>query len=169
MFSATFATPIQRVAASYLRAPFAHVAVGRVGSAIGSVAQRLVHAGAGDKRTKLRLLRSLLSPDERTIVFVQKKHVAKWVRDQLEIEGVPSAELHGDRSQGQRESALAAFAQGEIDVLVATDVASRGLDVPEVTPLIASDCLCLPMIATDVASRGLDVPEVTPRIASDCL
>ena len=144
MFSATFAAPIQRVAASYLRAPFAHVAVGRVGSAIGSVAQRLVHAGAGDKRTKLRLLRSLLSPNERTIVFVQKKHVAKWVRDQLEIEGVPSAELHGDRSQGQRESALAAFAQGEIDVLVATDVASRGLDVPEVTPLIASDCLSLP-------------------------
>ena len=108
MFSATFAPPIQRVAASYaahlptthstsptallapstpstpshryLRAPYAHVSVGRVGSSIGSIAQRLILAEDGHKRAKLDLLRPLLSSGERTIVFVQKKHVASWVR-----------------------------------------------------------------------------------------
>ena len=62
MFSATFAPPIQRVAASYLRAPYAHVAVGRVGAAIGTVEQRLVDAGAGDKRTKLALVATRRRP-----------------------------------------------------------------------------------------------------------
>ena len=107
MFSATFAPPIQRVAATYaahlptthpiphrpprplhplhpphryLRAPYAHVSVGRVGSSIGSIAQRLILAEDGHKRAKLDLLRPLLSSGERTIVFVQKKHVASWVR-----------------------------------------------------------------------------------------
>ncbi len=168
MFSATFAKPIQRVAASYLRAPFAHVAVGRVGSAIGSVSQHLVHAGPGDKRTKLQLLRPLLAPDERTIVFVQKKHVAKWVRDQLDKEGVACADIHGDRSQGQREAALAAFADGSIDVLVATDVASRGIDVPEVTlrpSQSSASSSAVPPIATE---RHSAAPAIDDYAFSEC-
>ena len=116
LFSATFAPPIQRVAARYLREPFAHVAVGRVGSSMRSISQHLVHAGDGHKRTKLDLLRPLIAPSERTIVFVQKKHVASWVRDQLHKGGVRCADIHGDRSQGQREAALKNFRDGHIDV-----------------------------------------------------
>ena len=139
LFSATFAPPIQRVAASYLREPYAHVAVGRVGSSIETITQRLVLAEQPDKRSKLSLLLPLITGGERTIVFVQKKHVASWVRDQLRKSGVACADIHGDRSQGQREAALAKFRSGEVDVLVATDVASRGIDVPEVAHVVQFD------------------------------
>ena len=82
------------------------------------------------------------SPRHRSLrlqVFVQKKHVASWVRDQLEKSGVRCADIHGDRSQGQREAALKRFREGSIEVLVATDVASRGIDVPEVAHVVQFD------------------------------
>ena len=114
MFSATFATAVQRVAESYLNAPHAHVAVGRVGSSIGSISQVLVRCDDGHKRSKLKLLRPLLKRGERTIVFCQKKHVATWLRGQLANEGISAADVHGDRSQGQRETALNRFREGEV-------------------------------------------------------
>ena len=139
LFSATFAPPIQKVAAEYLREPFAHVTVGKVGSSIEQIKQRLVLSRGSSKQSKLALLKPLLTPDERTIVFVQKKHVARWVREQLAKDGIQCGEIHGDRSQGQREAALARFREGSIAVLVATDVASRGIDVPEVAHVIQFD------------------------------
>lgn len=148
MFSATFAQPMQRVAAEYLRgaAHTAHVTVGRVGSSMSTIEQHLVLAEEGTRRGKLERLRPLVVPGERTIIFAAKKHVAKWVRAQLEQDGMRAVEIHGDRSQGQREAALRQFREGEADILVATDVAARGLDVPDVGHVIQFD---LPLTEAD--------------------
>ena len=141
MFSATFAPPMQRAAVEYLRSAVhtAHVTVGRVGSSMSSIEQRLVLAEGGSRRCKLDLVRPLLVPRERTIIFAAKKHVAKWLRAQLAADGTRAVEIHGDRSQGQREAALRQFREGDADVLVATDVAARGLDVPDVQHVINFD------------------------------
>ena len=141
MFSATFARPMQRVAAEYLRgaAHTSHVTVGRVGSSMRAIEQSLVLAEGGSRRDKLDLIRPLVVPKERTIIFAGKKHVAKWLCTQLAKGGTSAVEIHGDRSQGQREAALRRFREGEADVLVATDVASRGLDVPDVAHVIQFD------------------------------
>ena len=104
-----------------------------------SITQKLILAEGGDKRSKLSLLKPILRK-ERTIVFCGKKHVAKWVSQQLGKDGTRAVEIHGDRSQGQREAALRAFKGGEVDVLVATDVASRGIDVPDVQHVIHPTC-----------------------------
>ena len=200
MFSATFAPPIQRVAQSFLRgdgeaadraaadmavACTSCVTIGRVGSAMKSIEQRLVRADASlSKRGRLELIRPLLTPGERTIVFCGKKHVAKWVAAQLsKHDGTRAVEIHGDRSQGQREAALNAFRSGRADVLVATDVASRGIDVPDVAHVIQYD---LPTTAADFdayvhrigrtgragkAGRATSVfvPGDVPRVGNDAL
>jgi ATP-dependent RNA helicase DDX3X len=107
MFSATFAPPIQAVAAKYLRRGFAHVTVGRVGSSINTIAQQLILVPApGDKRTKLQTLLAsgVLLQGERTIMFVQKKATATWLKRELDRCGVRCADIHGDRTQSQREA-----------------------------------------------------------------
>lgn len=142
MFSATFAESIQRVAGEYLRgaAHTAHVTVGRVGSSMSTIQQSIVLADGGTRRDKLEVMRPLVVPGERTIIFAAKKHVAKWLCAELQkLDGTRAVEIHGDRSQGQRESALKQFREGDADVLVATDVASRGIDVPNVAHVIQFD------------------------------
>ncbi|CAE7548039.1 RH11, partial [Symbiodinium microadriaticum] len=144
MFSATFPDEVQRIAQKYMRS-YVFVAVGRVGSTIDSISQRLVMAPANDKRSKLALLLPLINPAERTLVFCQKKYVAQWLRGQITRELEQAGQrvrvdaIHGDRSQGQREAALKGFREGSVDVLVATDVAARGLDVPEISHVIQFD------------------------------
>jgi superfamily II DNA/RNA helicase len=151
MFSATFPEDVQKIAQKYMRS-YVFVAVGRVGSTIESISQRIVHCPANDKRTKLGLLLPLLDRTEKTLVFCQKKHVASWLRGQITKElghGVRVDAIHGDRSQSQRESALGKFRDGELDILVATDVAARGLDVPGITHVIQFD---LPVSSDDFDS-----------------
>ena len=166
MFSATFPNEIQKLAADYLR-PYAYVAVGRVGSTTASIEQRLVWVAANNahKKAKMELLGPIITdtypadasaaaaaaaaggakvPMGRTMVFVQKKHVANWVRRELQRHwGVAAEEIHGDRTQQQREAALARFKkgveQGGCAVLVCTDVAARGLDIPNVNHVVNFD------------------------------
>jgi len=164
LFSATFAPAIQKLAAEFLR-PYVWIAIGRVGSTTDSITQVLVKATA-DKRKKLELVVEALQngPKGRTLIFVQKKRSATWLKKQLSKGGpdagagpkhggnkqqeqqpqqlpihqqkelkfipIPAEEIHGDRSQSQREAALEKFRSGKCTVLVATDVAARGLDVP---------------------------------------
>ena len=144
MFSATFPTPMQKLAREFLN-DYIWIGVGRVGSTTSSITQRLVKA-TNNKREKMELLKSaLLEKDEgaRTLVFVKKKSTARWVSKQLRSRQgefqISSAEIHGDRSQSQRESALAAFRAGDIQILVATDVAARGLDIDDVEHVINFD------------------------------
>eukprot|EP00658_Telonema_sp_P-2_P013319 TRINITY_DN15045_c0_g1_i1.p1 TRINITY_DN15045_c0_g1~~TRINITY_DN15045_c0_g1_i1.p1 ORF type:complete len:625 (+),score=151.83 TRINITY_DN15045_c0_g1_i1:158-2032(+) len=159
LFSATFPAEIQKLAQQFLR-EYVWIAVGRVGSTTGSIEQRLVRA-TNDKRHKLQLLAGAIhnGPSGRTLVFVQKKRTATWVKKMLakggvdgdrdRFEPITACDIHGDRSQAQRESALAAFRSGSCRVLVATDVAARGLDIADVVHVINLD---LPVGAEDFDS-----------------
>ena len=132
LFSATFALEVQKLAAAFLR-PYVWIAVGRVGSTVENIEQRLVLAPA-DKRVKLKLAaKALAECDGRTLVFVQKKRTAVWLKHCLRRGGPSDAkpnekfapvlaeDIHGDRSQQQREAALKKFREGTCRVLVATD------------------------------------------------
>mmetsp|Transcript_17625 Transcript_17625/g.50479 ORF Transcript_17625/g.50479 Transcript_17625/m.50479 type:complete len:329 (+) Transcript_17625:287-1273(+) len=160
LFSATFAPEVQKLAAAFLRA-YVWIAVGRVGSTVENIEQRLVLATA-DKREKLRLAtKALAECDGRTLVFVQKKRTAVWLKHCLRRGGpgdakpnekfapVLAEDIHGDRSQPQREAALKKFRAGTCRVLVATDVAARGLDIGGVEHVINFD---LPLTAQDFDS-----------------
>jgi len=145
LFSATFPEPLRVVAQkSYLRANFARVAVGKVGASNRAVEQRIVRIeGGGTKHDKLDVLTQLLKSDgnkgRSTIVFTNKKHVANWIARQLTQKQISCSQIHGDRTQGQRETALQRFRDERVDVLVATDAVSRGIDVPNVAHVVQFD------------------------------
>jgi ATP-dependent RNA helicase RhlE len=86
------------------------------------------------------LAKTLSVPEmERAIVFTRTKHGADKVVRQLEISGIKSAAIHGNKSQGQRERALGAFRDGELRILVATDIAARGIDVDGISHVVNFD------------------------------
>ncbi|WP_417714251.1 DEAD/DEAH box helicase [Pseudophaeobacter arcticus] len=130
LFSATMPKQMNEIANSYLNRPV-RIEVSPPGKPAAKVTQS-VHFIA--KAEKLSLLKELLSEhkDERTLVFGRTKHGMEKLMKVLEKSGFSAAAIHGNKSQGQRERALAAFKSGQIKVLVATDVAARGLDIPDV-------------------------------------
>ncbi len=133
-FSATMPREITQLASSLTRAPV-RVAVAPVATTAERVEQRVVFVEQGEKRNLLaRVLRG--TSDGRALVFTRTKHGADRVCEHLGRSGVPAAAIHGNKSQGQRERALDAFREGEVRVLVATDIAARGIDVDGVTHVI---------------------------------
>jgi ATP-dependent RNA helicase DDX3X len=148
MFSATFPVEIQRLAAEYMK-PYVYVAVGRVGSTSESISQEVILMDDFSKPAKEAMLCSVLEREQgeafyqSTIVFVQTKANAERLTRRLNTHfkgnSLKFVEIHGDRSQSQRESALAAFRGGTAHVMIATDVAARGLDVPNVAHVINVD------------------------------
>lgn len=146
MFSATFPSEIQKLARDFLR-NYVWIAVGRVGSTVENIRQQVLMATA-DPNKKLELLMTALGhSDGRTLVFVQKKKTATWLVDCLRLQyNVTAEEIHGDRTQSQREYALRMFRDGNTHILVATDVAARGLDVPQVMHVVQFD---MPLSAED--------------------
>lgn len=136
MFSATFPKPIQRLAEDFL-SEYAFLSVGRVGSTNEFITQRVKWVDEHDK--KKVLLDLLPTVQGRTLVFVETKRSADALEEFLYHNGVNATSIHGDRSQREREAALEAFKNGSIQVLVATDVASRGLDVQGVRHVINFD------------------------------
>ncbi|PHK95600.1 RNA helicase [Pseudoroseomonas rhizosphaerae] len=136
-FSATMPTEIARIADELLKDP-AKVSVTPVASTAERVEQRLIHIDASQKRVLLaELLRD--SAIGRALVFARTKHGADRVAKHLVAEGINAHAIHGDRSQGQRERALAEFRNGRAPILVATDIASRGIDVDGVTHVFQFD------------------------------
>ena len=135
MFSATFPDQIQRLAADFMK-EYAYITVGRVGSTVEGIEQRLIMA-PNDQHVKFDMLIELLdSVPGRTLVFVKRKSEASWVARRLGRDRGGAEAIHGDRTQQHREKALHLFRSGRIRVLVATDVAARGLDVAEITHVI---------------------------------
>jgi len=130
LFSATMPKQMEEIAGSYLRNP-RRVQVSPPGKAADNIAQK-VHFVA--KAAKPDLLIECLGahPDELALVFGRTKHGSDKLARRLEQAGFAVAAIHGNKSQGQRERALRAFRDGRVKVLVATDVAARGLDIPEV-------------------------------------
>ncbi|MEL7093566.1 MAG: DEAD/DEAH box helicase, partial [Pseudomonadota bacterium] len=130
LFSATMPKQMNEIAQAFLRSPV-RVEVSPPGKAADKITQS-VHFIA--KAEKAALLAELLDAhrENRALVFTRTKHGADRLSRGLERKGFAVAAIHGDKRQGQRERALAAFKAREIRVLVATDVAARGLDIPDV-------------------------------------
>nr|ACV32355.1 vasa [Nibea mitsukurii] len=138
MFSATYPEDIQRMAADFLKTDYLFLAVGVVGGACSDVEQTFVQVTKFSKREQLLdLLKT--TGTERTMVFVETKRQADFIATYLCQEKVPTTSIHGDREQREREQALADFRSGKCPVLVATSVAARGLDVPDVLNVVSFD------------------------------
>ncbi|KAI9724557.1 MAG: mRNA splicing protein prp28 [Candelaria pacifica] len=136
MYTATMPSAVERIARKYLRRP-AIVTIGNVGEAVETVEQRVEFVAGEDKRKK-RLL-EILSSREFTppiIVFVNIKRNCDAVARDIKHMGFSSVTLHGSKTQEQREAALASVRNGSTDVLVATDLAGRGIDVVDVSLVV---------------------------------
>jgi superfamily II DNA/RNA helicase len=137
MFSATFSEEIKRLAANFLRDPVL-VEVAQRNAPASSVRQELVHVHESDKGAALTAL--LHQRDlSQVLVFVNTKIGARRLARQLQREGFNADAIHGDKTQEERMKALEAFKNGAIRVLVATDVAARGLDISELPGVINYD------------------------------
>ncbi|XP_078695486.1 ATP-dependent RNA helicase DDX3Y-like isoform X8 [Branchiostoma floridae x Branchiostoma belcheri] len=138
MFSATFPKEIQMLARDFLD-NYIFLAVGRVGSTSDNITQKVVWVDEQDKRSFLLDLLNATGPDSLTLTFVETKKGADALEDFLYREGYPVSSIHGDRSQREREDALMTFRTGKTPILVATAVAARGLDIPNVKHVINFD------------------------------
>lgn len=137
MFSATFPKEIQRLAQDFLR-DYLFLTVGRVGSTVSNIIQRLVLVQSeGEKRSAVVDLLNM--HPGLTLVFVETKRAADCMEAFLADQGVSVTSIHGDRTQIERETALRDFRDHRITCLVATDVAARGLDIPNVLHVINYD------------------------------
>ena len=136
-FSATMPKEIGNLASQMLKNP-AHVAVTPVATTAERISQHVILLDTSHKRSVLcELLSSVVSG--RTLVFTRTKHGADRVVKQLGESGLAAVAIHGNKSQGQRERALAEFKTGRCRVLVATDIAARGIDVDGVSHVINFD------------------------------
>jgi ATP-dependent RNA helicase RhlE len=134
MFSATMPPDVARLASEVLRNP-ERIEIAPQGRTVEKVDQRVYFVNSASKRA---LLSHLLADEslERVIVFTRTKRGANRVAEALEDRGVPSEAIHGNKSQNARQKALDNFSRGRARVLVATDLASRGIDVVGVTHVI---------------------------------
>ncbi|XP_034029150.1 probable ATP-dependent RNA helicase DDX4 [Thalassophryne amazonica] len=138
MFSATYPEDIQRMAADFLKTDYIFLAVGVVGGACTDVEQTFIRVTKYSKRDQLLdLLKT--TGIERTIVFVDTKRQADFIATFLCQEKLPTTSIHGDREQREREQALKEFRSGKSPILVATSVAARGLDIPDVHHVVNFD------------------------------
>ncbi len=137
LFSATMPKQMEELAGTYLTNP-KRVQVSPPGKAADKITQSVHFIAKGEKPGKLR---EILSADlsALTLVFSRTKHGAEKLMKGLVADGYNAASIHGNKSQGQRDRAIKAFRDGEITVLVATDVAARGIDIPGVAYVINYD------------------------------
>jgi ATP-dependent RNA helicase RhlE len=148
LFSATFSDDIRRLAADLLNAP-AEIQVTPRNSTVERVRQ-VVHPV--DKRRKRELLSELIGKGNwrQVLVFTRTKHGANRLSEQLSKDGLGAVAIHGNKSQGARTRALADFKSGKIRVLVATDIAARGLDIERLPHVVNYE---LPNVPEDYVHR----------------
>ncbi|HEY8977543.1 MAG TPA: DEAD/DEAH box helicase [Burkholderiaceae bacterium] len=148
LFSATFSPEIKRLANSYLQDPVT-VEVARANATASTVEQHFYSVTDDDKRAAVR---QILKQRElrQAIVFVNSKLGAARLARSFERDGLRTSALHGDKSQDERLKSLAAFKKNEVDVLVCTDVAARGLDIADLPAVFNFD---VPFNAEDYVHR----------------
>ncbi|MEL7667946.1 MAG: DEAD/DEAH box helicase [Actinomycetota bacterium] len=137
LFSATMSSDVMRIVSSTLHDPV-RVEVAPANTPIELIEQRVYPVGG---QQKAQLLVHLIKEDglDRVIVFTRTKHRADRVAKVLHQNGIKSAAIHGDRSQSQRQSALDSLKNGRCQVLVATDVVARGIDIDDVSHVVNYD------------------------------
>ena len=148
LFSATFAEEIKKLADDLLNSPTL-IEVARRNTAAETVSQ-VIHPV--DRERKRELLSFMIGSKNwrQVLVFTRTKHGANRLAEQLELDGIKSAAIHGNKSQGARTRALAEFKQGTVRVLVATDIAARGLDIDQLPHVVNFE---LPNVAEDYVHR----------------
>ena len=134
LFSATMPPPIRALADDFLKSP-KEVRATPVSRPVDLIEQRVIAVASADKRA---VLVDLLTAEAtgRTIVFTRTKHGADRVVKHLTQAGIAATAIHGNKSQSQRTRTLAAFKSGETRILVATDIAARGIDIDEVSHVV---------------------------------
>jgi ATP-dependent RNA helicase RhlE len=148
LFSATFSPEIKRLASSYLNDPVT-IEVARPNETASTVEQHFYSVNDDDKRHALKQIVKQRGLSQ-AFVFVNSKLGCARLARSLEREGLKTTALHGDKSQDERLKALDAFKKGEVDLLVATDVAARGLDIKDVPAVFNFD---VPFNAEDYVHR----------------
>ena len=139
MFSATMPAEIEQLAAGILRDP-AFVKVDPVSSTVDRIQQSLYHVEKGNKKFLLPwLIQNLQPPVVNALVFSRTKHGADKIARDLTKQGIPAAAIHGNKSQTARVTALEDFKAGKTRVLVATDIAARGIDISELSHVFNYD------------------------------
>ena len=148
LFSATFSDDIRQLAKQFTNNPV-EVSVTPKNSTAPSVEQAIVHV---QKSNKTALLIKLIQENkwEQVLVFSRTKHGANRIAKKLETQGIKAAAIHGNKSQGARTKALAEFKSKDLNVLVATDIAARGIDIDRLPNVINFD---LPHVPEDYVHR----------------
>jgi ATP-dependent RNA helicase DDX3X len=136
MFSATFPKEIRQLAADFLR-DYLFLKVGRVGSTTESITQQFKYLKSFEKQQEV--VNQLRTIPGKTLIFSETKRDTDSLARYLYSQGFAATGIHGDRAQREREAALRSFKVGKIQVLVATDVAARGLDIDDVAHVINYD------------------------------
>lgn len=135
LFSATLDNGVDVLVDRYLESPVMH----SVDPAESPVPDMEHHVLCVDRENKPAVVQALASGRERTLLFTRTKHAAKKIALQLSKNGIPSVDLHGNLSQSVRTKNLEAFASGEVLVMVATDIAARGIHVDDITLVVHVD------------------------------
>lgn len=136
LFSATLDNGVDKLVKRFLRNPVSH-AVDEATSPVAAMTHHVFHVA--DASAKKQLVQRLASGTDRRILFMRTKHQARKLARQLTEAGIPSVDLHGNLSQNARDRNLAAFSAGTAKVLVATDIAARGVHVDEVGLVVHVD------------------------------
>jgi len=148
LFSATFSREIKALASEFLHQP-AEIQVTPENTAVELVSQIVYPV---DKKRKRELLSQKIGEEnwQQVLVFTRTKHGANKLAEQLDKDGITSAAIHGNKSQGARTKALASFKAGNVRVLVATDIAARGIDIDKLPHVVNFE---LPNIPEDYVHR----------------
>jgi len=148
LFSATYSNEIKKLSNSLLKSPEL-VEVARQNRSSEQVAQSVYHVDKGRKR---ELLTRLINDGkwQQVLVFTRTKHGANKLTGQLEKDGISAVAIHGNKSQNARTKALADFKKGDVRVLVATDIAARGIDIDQLPHVVNFE---LPNVSEDYVHR----------------
>lgn len=148
LFSATFSDEIQQLAHRLLKSPI-KIAIAPEQTSAVTVKQKVY---AVDKKKKTEVLIHLIHKNKwkQVLVFSKTKHGANRLTENLQKQGLKALPIHGNKSQAARTKALTQFKSGEIDILVATDIAARGLDIKDLPQVVNFD---LPQVAEDYVHR----------------
>jgi ATP-dependent RNA helicase RhlE len=148
LFSATYSNEIKKLSEGLLRSPTL-IEVARRNTSSEIVKQAVYHV---DKARKRELLTHLITDGDwkQVLVFTRTKHGANKLCSQLEKDGIPAVAIHGNKSQNARTKALADFKKGDVRVLVATDIAARGIDIDQLPHVVNFE---LPNVSEDYVHR----------------